>query len=158
MTSMNKKELKNLPQIYNWGNSIMRGMMDEPINLSTVPTMVAIGLRDSFCLVDDKDGIYKEDCFAWLRDAELFLIASDLKELSKPCTLGILHRRITNYLWEKIDEYRTENGKTSAFPFDPYDDNISYRVGRWMENYFKFICVLGKYYYREEKNIKRQES
>ena len=64
---MNKKELKNLPQIYNWGKSVMRGMMDEPINLSTVPTMVAIGLRDSFCLVDDKDGIYKEDCFAQLK-------------------------------------------------------------------------------------------
>lgn len=143
---MNKKDLKNLPINYHW-EGLAQKMKDEQITPVTLATMVALGFRDAIYLMGKKDGIYDEDCSAWLRESELYLIAASLIDLSKPCSYGMLHRRITNYLCEKINEYHIEVGKDTHFPFDPYDDNLNYRVGKWMENYFEYVVVIGKYYY-----------
>jgi hypothetical protein len=146
---MNKKELKKLPKIYHWVDEA-KELMNEPISITSLGMMLAIGFRDAFMEQYDKDGIYHEDCEAWLRDSELFLIAANLKELSKPTTFGMLHRKITSYLYEKIEEHIIEHGKTPLFPFSPSDDNLNYRVGRWMEEYFRFMLMMGKYYFSED--------
>lgn len=147
---MNKKELKNLPKMYRWEKQT-REMMNESVTISTLGMMLALGFRDALLLAEDKDGIYKEDCKAWMRESELYLIAANLKELSKPSTFGMLHRKVTNYLYEQIEEHIIEHGKTPMFPFSPSDDNLHYRVGRWMEEYFRFVYMMGKYYYSEEQ-------
>lgn len=147
---MNKKELKNLPKIYRWEKEA-REMMNESVTISTLGMMLALGFRDALLLWEDKDGIYHEGCKAWLRESELYLIAANLKELSKPSTFGMLHRKVTNYLYEQIEEFHIEYGKTPDFPFAPVDDNLHYRVGRWMEEYFRFINMMGKYYFPDEK-------